>query len=301
MLGFEVLKSGPYTVVQDLGRHGYAHLAVTPSGAMDEYAYRWSQKLLDNSAANALEILLSGLTLKANAETEIAVCGADLGFCINGEEKSIWCTHHIVAGDLLTFKKQRSGLRTYLAVKGGFIVEKVQGSYAYAKRENKGIKLEKGLCLAFQPNSQKILRRVPQPYIPTYTKFLTLHILLQEPAPTSFVGKSYALTPHISPMGYKLQGEQIETKEAGIISEGIAFGAVQVPSDGQPIILLKERQSIGGYPNIGTVLAKDCFALAQLPIGSHITFKSMTVEEAQKEMKNFYKFFDDTVEDPLLK
>jgi len=291
MLGFEVLEAGPYSVVQDLGRYGYAHLGVTNGGAMDEYAYRWSQKLLDNKDANAIEILLSGLTLKATQETEVAVCGADLGFCINGIVQNIWCTHHIQKGDVLSFENQHSGLRAYLAVKDGFEDEKYQGSYAYSAKENKGIKLEKGLHLAFQPYETKMSRRVQKQYIPQYTKTLTLNILLQTNAPTSLLSTSYTLTSHISPMGYKLQGKKIDHSEDGIISEGITFGAVQVPPDGQPIILLKERQSIGGYPNVGTVLAKDCFALAQLPIGSVVKFKSMSIEEAQEEMKEFYNFF----------
>ena len=291
MLGFEVLEAGLYSVLQDLGRYGYAHLGVTNGGAMDEYAYRWSQKLLDNKDANAIEVLLAGLKLKATQETEVAVCGADLGFCINGLEQDIWCTHHIQKGDLLSFEKQHSGLRAYLAVKGGFEVEKMQGSYAYSKKEHKGMKLEKGLLLAFQPYTIKMSRRVAKQYIAQYGETLTLNILLQANLPTSFLNQTYTLTTHISPMGYKLEGKKIDHGEDGIISEGIPFGAVQVPPDGQPIILLKERQTIGGYPNMGTVLAKDCFALAQLPIGSEVTFKAMSIEKAQEEMKDFYNFF----------
>jgi allophanate hydrolase subunit 2 len=92
-------------------------------------------------------------------------------------------------------------------------------------------------------------------------------------------------------MGYKLQGKVLVAKKGGIISEGIPFGTVQIPPDGQPIILLKERQTIGGYPKIGTVLASDCFALAQLPIGANVQFKEINITDAQNKMKAFYGIF----------
>ncbi|NOR54867.1 MAG: allophanate hydrolase subunit 2 family protein, partial [Sulfurovum sp.] len=136
------------------------------------------------------------------------------------------------------------------------------------------------------------LRRVPKPYIPLYAQNVKLRISLHNNASEEILSQSYTLSQNISAMGYKLQGKALSVKEGGIISEGIAFGALQVPPDGQPIILLKERQSIGGYENVGTVLAKDCFALAQAPIGATVTFESIEIKEAQKEMKDFYTFFD---------
>ena len=104
---------------------------------MDEYAYRWSQKLLGNEDGNALEILLAGLKLQATAPTTIAVTGADLDFCINGISQPIWQTHHIKAGDILSFEKKRSGMRAYLAVSGGFDVPKYQESYAPHSKKTK--------------------------------------------------------------------------------------------------------------------------------------------------------------------
>jgi len=291
MLIFEVLTPGPLTSVQDLGRYGYTHLGVSQTGAMDEYAYRWTQKLLGNTEGNALEILLSGLKLKTLNPCTIAVCGADLGFCINGQEKDIWCTHHIQKGDILSFEKNVSGLRAYLAVKGGFSLDKIQGSYAYSSKENKGLKVEKGTLLTYAESQTRDLRRVPKVHIPLYSKVLSLNILLDTNASPAILENSYTLSPQINAMGYKLQGKPLTSSKGGIISEGIAFGAVQVPTDGQPIILLKERQSIGGYENLGTVLAKDCFALAQAPIGATVSFKAITIKEAQEEMKDFYRFF----------
>ena len=93
-------------------------------------------------------------------------------------------------------------------------------------------------------------------------------------------------------MGYKLQGEPIIPSKGGIILEGITFGAVQIPPDGQPIILLKERQTIGGYPKIGSVLPVDCFILGQMAIGSSVGFEIIDAGEGQEVMREFYGFFD---------
>jgi allophanate hydrolase subunit 2 len=90
-------------------------------------------------------------------------------------------------------------------------------------------------------------------------------------------------------MGFKLEGQVIRPRIGGIISEGIAFGSVQIPKDGQPIVLLKERQTIGGYPKIGTVLPIDCFKLAQASIGSMVRFETIEIEEAQELMRTFYR------------
>ena len=175
---FKILSSGLLTTVQDLGRQGYTHLGITPSGAMDEYAYRWSQKLLDNKDGNALEVLQSGLKIQATVPTTISVCGADLDFRINGISMPIWKTHQIQTDDILSFEKKRSGMRTYLAVKGGFDVPKFQESYATTLKEHKGKKLEAGDTLLFSPSQSTLTKRVPQKYIPNYPNHLTLRIVL---------------------------------------------------------------------------------------------------------------------------
>ena len=296
---FKVLSPGILTTVQDLGRQGYTHLGITPSGAMDEYAYRWNQKLLGDKDGNALEILLNGLKLQATAPTTIAVCGADLDFCINGTSQPIWQTHKIQTGDILTFQKRISGMRAYLAVKGGFNVEKFEGSYSTTLKEHKGTQLKVGDTLPFNPTTTYEVKRVSQKHIPNYPTHLTLRIVLgyqhknfSKEEKEKFFSSSYTLTPEMSRMGYKLQGEAIKTSKKGIISEGISFGAVQIPPDGQPIILLKERQTIGGYPKMGSVLPSDCFMLSQMAIGSSVRFEVISENEGQEVMKAFYSFFD---------
>lgn len=295
---FKVLSPGIFTTIQDLGREGCTHLGITPSGSMDEYPYRWTQKLLGDAHGNALEILLSGLKLQTTAPATITVCGADLDFHINGISQSIWQTHQIKEGDILSFEQKKEGMRAYLAVKGGFTLPKYEESFSTTLKENKGKKLEIGDTLPFNPSHSTQIMRVPQKYIFNYPTHMTLRIVLSyqheyfsKAQKEKFFSSTYTLTPNMNRMGYKLQGEPMIPSNGGIISEGITFGAVQIPPDGQPIILLKERQTIGGYPKIGSVVPSDCFILAQLPIGSTVKFEPVSVEDAHENMRAFYRFF----------
>ncbi len=297
IMGFEVVNGGIFTTVQDLGRFGFMHLGITQSGAMDTYAYRWGQKLLGDEGANALEVMV-GLKLKASTSTQISLCGADLDFRINGISQPIWQTHQIQAGDVLSFERRVSGQRAYLAVRGGFDLPQKYDSYATTLKEGLGSRLQKGDLLPFGSYGDRhTIYRVKQCYIPDYQQDLTLRILLsyQEEYFTlkekeKFFSTSYEVTLQSDRMGYKLKGEPITPTQGGIISEAIAFGSVQIPKDGQPIILLKERQTIGGYPKIGTILPIDCFKLAQAAIGSSVRFESIGITEAQEKMRVFDRF-----------
>lgn len=294
MMGFEVVQGGLFATVQDLGRFGSMHLGITHSGAMDEYAYRWSQKLLNDQSGNALELMV-GLKIRATSPTQIALCGADLDFKINGNSQPMWQTHTIKAGDILSFGKRISGQRAYLAVKGGFKVAKKYGSYSTTLREGIGSRLQKGDLLPFDSYADcHTIYRVKQASVPDYQKRVTLRILLSyqeeyfsQKEKEKFFDSIYEITPQSDRMGYKLKGTPITPTQGGIISEAITFGSVQIPKDGQPIVLLKEHQTIGGYPKIGTVLPIDCFKLAQAAIGSSVKFEAIEIEEAQEKMKAF--------------
>jgi len=291
--GFKVISKGIFTTLQDRGREGYKHLGVTQSGAMDEYAYLWSQKLLDNKNANALEVMV-GLTLEVLKSTTIAICGADLDFKINGVSKPIWQTYYVEKGDILSFPKRLTGQRAYLSVKEGFLIKQLYGSYATTLKENIGSKLQKDNLLAFISHEKCHTKRLQKKYIPNHKEPLTLRLLLtyqndyfSKEEQEKFFNGAYEITLESDRMGAKLKGEPITPTQGGIISEGIAFGSVQIPKDGQPIILLKERQTIGGYPKIGTVLAIDCFKFSQRSIGTCVRFEPITLEVAREEMKKF--------------
>jgi len=283
-MAFKVLQSGLFTTIQDEGRKGVAHLGHCNSGALDIYAYHWSQKLLTNVEENALEVMV-GLKLEATKPTTIAITGADLGLEINGAYKEPWQTYAIKAGDILHFSKRITGQRAYLAVKGGFDTPRYLGSFSTTIKEGFGDKLKIGDTLPYDATTGTPPAKVKKEYIPNYETLLTLHVILgyqhtlfSNKEKEKFFNNEYEITLQSDRMGYQLSGEGVFAKSENLISEGIAFGAIQIPKDGQPIILLKERQTIGGYPKMGTVLAEDCYALAQRGPGCKIQFGPYTIK-----------------------
>jgi biotin-dependent carboxylase-like uncharacterized protein len=293
--GFKVLNAGLFTTIQDQGRTGYTHLGITQSGAMDEYAYLWSQKLLDNKKCNALEVMV-GLKLEVLVATTVSISGADLSFTINGLSQTIWQTHYVQQGDILSFDKRVSGQRAYLAVKGGFDSEKKYDSYSTTLKEDIGSKLQRGDVLYLSPSNKKKPKRLKNQYIPNYNKPLILRVLrsyqnnyFSKEEQEKFFNSEYKISMQSDRMGAKLKGKNITPNQSAIVSEGIAFGSVQIPQDGQPILLLKERQTIGGYPKIGTVLAIDCFKFSQLAVGDKIRFEKIDLELTREKVLKFYK------------
>ncbi len=296
MNGLLVLNAGMFATIQDRGRYGYTHLGICHSGAMDEYAYLCCQMLLNNHNHNAIE-LMTGLKLQATAQIQIAITGADLSFKINGISQPIWQTHQIQIGDILSFEKRISGQRAYLAVKDSFVLEKKYKSYATTLKENIGTKLQRGDFLVCIPSISYHIYRVVSK-IQKHQSPLILRVLLSyqesyfsKKMKEKFFNSLYEITLQSDRMGYRLQGQAITPSTSDIISEGIAFGSIQIPKDGQPIVLLKERQTIGGYPKIGTVLPIDCYKLAQADIGSKIKFEVIEITEAQKKLLTFNRYF----------
>lgn len=301
--GFKVLHGGTFTLVQDRGRIGFNDIGITHAGAMDEYAFLWANKLLNNDLNSAcLEVLYSGLRLKATASCVIAVTGAHLELYINNTRVSSWQTLNIKKGDTLYFAKTIQGQRSYLAVKGGFCFQKVFGSCSMSMKEHLGVFDAKVIqaedFLPFLSSRAMPIKKVKPTLIPTYDLTLTLRVVVgyQESqfspaAKQRFFSTPYTITNESNRMGMKLKGEPIVCSTEGIISEGIAFGAIQIPKDGQPIILLNERQTIGGYPKLGSVLSIDCFKLAQMKVGSTVFFELIDIQKAQKKLRAFYSLF----------
>ncbi len=303
MNGFEVISPGILTLIQDKGRFGFMSKGITPSGAIDEFAYLWANYLLGNNLdLNVLEIAFSGLTLKANKNTSISVTGADLSFSINNKIYKPWQTFKIKDGDILKFSKNIIGQRAYLSVKNGFLILKEFGSTSTTLKEGlggiEGRALKKGDVLPFIDSLSLPIKRLKSIYQPDYNQALKLRVVLgyqhenfSKEEKIKFFSKEFRVSKEANRMGIKLEGESIQADIDGIISEGICFGAIQVPKDGRPIILLKDRQTIGGYPKIGSVLSVDCFKLSQAKAGTTVTFQEISIEEALLETKSFYKQF----------
>ena len=303
---FKVIKPGACSLLEDEGRFGYQHFGITTGGAMDETAARWANRLLGNSSnAVLLEITLGNVQLEATADTWIALTGADLGLRINGEKKSNWQSHFVQQGDLVSMGWAVMGVSSYLAVVGGFQLKSDFGSCSTVKREQlgglTGNALEAGDELHFSSVPKSYFtcsRAVPSRYIPDYSDSVILRVVkgyqveqFPEISVQKFFASSYKVSSESDRMGFRLQGEAIDTGVSGLLSEGIAYGAIQIPADGQPIVLLKDRQTLGGYPKIGSVLPLDSYKLSQCRAGSEVTFKEVSLKEAQQLMQTFQRFF----------
>ena len=296
---FRVTKPGLFTTVQDLGRWGYQRLGVPISGAMDEYAFGAANLLVGNQLSDAcLEITLIGPELEALHEAQIAVAGAGFPLTINGNLVSMWQTINIEKGDLITFAgSAQSGCRAYLAVKGGIDVPLVLGSKStYARGGfggNKGRALKtgdliRGLALE---KSVKTKRIVPPKLVPCYDGEFSVDVVLgpQEDMFTvegveTFLSSPYTVTPESDRMGYRLTGTPIQRKStAELVTEALVKGSVQVPSNGQPIILMADAQTSGGYPKIATVCTPGASRLAQAKPNDKVHFNKISLSQAHTQ------------------
>ena len=301
--GFKVLAQGLQATIQDSGRKGYGDIGVTEAGVMDEYAYHWANKLLGNEyGTNTIEVAFGGLKLQAVGLTHFVVTGANVNVKVGGKLVPCWKTHRINDGEILEIAFATLGQRIYLSVLGGYDIESEFGSCSTSVKEGiggiKGRALQKDDFIPFTPNKLTDNRLLPKSSHPDYESELTLRLvagyqwdMFSKEEREKFFSNSYDVTNQSDRMGFRLSGEKIKADKGGIVSEPIAYGSVQIPSHGEPIVLLKERQTIGGYPKIGSVIPIDCFKLSQMKQGSKVRFKQVSHEEARVACKGFYEFF----------
>ncbi len=296
-----VVRPGPLTTVQDAGRFGYQHLGVPAAGAMDPLAYRVAVALAGGPAgAAALEITLGGFEALFLAETAAALAGADLGFELDGRPVGPGEAFRARPGARIRATGRRWGCRAYLAVWGGFAVPPVLGSrstYLPARLGGvggralragdelpgtggvppgweEGRRVPPGLVPAPPgPGEPVVLRAVPGPQDDAFTRA----------GRETFFSALFTVSPQADRMGYRLDGPRIEhSGPADIISDGVAWGAVQVPAHGRPIVLLGDRQTVGGYPKIATVIRADLPRIAQAIPGDPVRFAEVDLWEARE-------------------
>jgi biotin-dependent carboxylase-like uncharacterized protein len=299
---FEVLEPGILTTIQDLGRYGFSQFGVPPSGALDPFSFRVGNLLVGNPEGEAsIETTVMGLKLKALREVVMAVTGGDLSPRLNEEPLEMWRTHLLVEGDIINFKKVRTGCRAYLAASGGLIFSQVMGSRStYLSGKFGGLDgraLKKGDIL-FAPDIRSPLSqlgfRFPGDWIPQFDKEALLRVIpgpqdhhFTEKGLQTLSSSFYQVTPQCDRMGVRLDGPKIERRsdvEESIISEGLIAGAIQVPGDGKPIIILTELVT-GGYTKIATVISMDLSKVAQLKPGDRVRFAPVSVEEAHQLLR----------------
>lgn len=306
MSSIDVINGGILTTIQDSGRYGYQELGITTSGAMDDYNYKLSNILVGNKLDEAvLEMTYFGPTLKFNEELTIAITGSNMNPKINGKAVPMFETIKVKAGEILQFGKVDEGIRSYIAFGGSIDVPIVNGSKStHIKTKMGGINgraLKPKDQLNIKKSKEKTMRRIPEKYLPKFSHCNILRVVLG-PQDDYFTEKGihdlfrsggYQVTKDFDRMGIRLKGEEIEHKEsADIISDGTTFGSIQVPANGQPIILLADRQTTGGYTKVGNVITPDLHKLAQMTFLDKVLFQQVTIEEAQKLTVDYKNKFD---------
>lgn len=293
---FQVIKPGLLTTLQDLGRHGYQEYGVVVAGAMDDFSLQIANVLVGNKRGDAgLEVTMMGPTLKVLKDAVIAITGGNLSPRVNGQPAPMWKSFAVKEGQLIEFGQPLEGIRSYISVAGGFDLPEVMGSKStFLKAKIGGLNgraLEKEDILYTAEDTASVTgRSLHYDEIPKYQKEITVRVVLgphqdafTDDAVKTFVSSSYEITPQSDRMGYRLKGPELTHKTtADIISEAIPLGGIQVPANGQPIILMADRQTTGGYTRIATVISTDIPLLAQAAPGAVVRFKEVSVEEAQE-------------------
>jgi biotin-dependent carboxylase-like uncharacterized protein len=293
-----VLDPGPHTTVQDLGRPRHLRYGIPPSGPLDRPSFITANRLVANAdSAAALECTLMGPRLQAHAPCAVAVTGADMAITINGAAAPAWTTLLLLPADVLKIGVARAGVRGYVAFSGGIDVPVVLGSRATFVRGRmggvQGRALRKDDVLPLAPAPLPRVRRLRRDAIPDWTGEPALRVVLGPQADrftadgiAQFLGAAYEMLPQSDRMGARLKGPRIaHARGHDIISDGIALGAVQVPGDGQPIVLLVDRQSTGGYTKVATVCSFDIARIGQVKPGQRMRFTAVEVAEAHRLLR----------------
>ena len=299
-MSITVLNPGLLTTVQDMGRVGYQQFGVSVSGVMDPRAAATANILAGNPEDEAvLECTMLGPQLRFDGANTIAITGGDLGASLDGQPVPTYRAVAVQAGQTLRFQGPKTGCRAYIAFAGGLDIPLVMGSRStYMKAKISGLegrKLQKGDVIGFRaPGTPKNLseRYIYPEFIPRPGYTIRAVMGPQDDAFTqkgvaTFLGETYSVTNEFDRMGYRMDGPVIEhVTDGNIISDGIAFGAIQVPTEGKPIIMMADQQTTGGYTKIANVISADFRLLGQLKAGDKVKFEKVSIQEAQQALLN---------------
>jgi len=293
----EILSPGPLTTVQDLGRYGFGRYGVPRSGAVDSFSLRVANLLVGNPETEAgIEITLMGLKVRVLADLVVALCGGDLQPHLNDKPFDMWRSQILKKGDTLFLKTPRSGCRAYLAVGGGVNLAPVLASKSTNLASKfggyEGRALKKGDLLftsGVDRQMERAVRVFDPKWRPSYTGDWVIRVLagpqdeaFPEESRRLFIDSSFTVSSQSDRTGIRLSGPAVHRKKDlgdSIISEGIVPGAIQVPGDGQPIILLVETVT-GGYRKIATVISADIPLLGQVKPCDRVKFREVSMQQA---------------------
>lgn len=288
-----LLATGLQAGVQDLGRRGYAHLGVPVAGAADAFSLRAANLLVGNPEdAAVLELTGGGARLRFEEPARIALTGGAAEITLDGAPQAMHQTLAVPAGAALEVGHMFGGWRIYLAVAGGIQVQQILGSASTDTLSGLGpapLVQETKLAVGVAPEPAGFYLRAPS----AYTREVRLRVLpgpqqdwFSSAARHGFVSGSYRVLPQSDRTGVRLEGGEVERGRQGELpSMGMVTGAVQVPGNGQPIVLLPNHGATGGYPVIAVVVAADLAALAQLAPGDQLRFAPVSRDEAMDALR----------------
>ncbi|MBA4601850.1 5-oxoprolinase subunit C family protein [Thermoactinomyces mirandus] len=313
-MSIKVIRAGMLTSIQDLGRYGMQKHGIIVSGAMDPFALRVGNLLVGNEEREAaLEITMLGPTLQFLEDSLIAICGGNLSPKIDGHKIPGWRPILVKKGSILEFGAARSGCRAYLTLAGGFDIPQVMGSRSTYLRAGlggfQGRALKKGDILNLRAPSELANKMkdslskttgvqlfstskwsVSNRLLSFYQKKTIIRVLpgnqfyrFTWDSRKKFFTRDFFITQQSDRMGYQLKGPQTRLSEPlELVSEAVSTGTVQIPPAGNPIILMADRQTTGGYPKIAQIINVDIPILAQIKPGEKIRFQMVTLEESQE-------------------
>lgn len=303
-----VKKSGLLSTIQDLGRYGSQKYGVIASGAMDTLSHRISNMLVGNHEHEAaIEMTLLGAHFEFQKDSLISICGADMSPVLNDKLVRMWRPILVKKGSILTFSSAKHGCRAYLAVAGGFDVPEVMDSKSTYLRAGiggfNGRALKNGDILSIGEMSSQAKKQldaapsfseldwsVSSEFFPIQQEERHIRVIkgrqfddFSEESKVNFFTERFEITPQSDRMGYRMKGPVLKLeKEAEMISEAVSFGTIQVPSEGNPIVLLADRQTTGGYPKIAQIASVDLPFISQLKPGESVQFIEISLDEAQQ-------------------
>lgn len=296
-MAIEIIRPGILTTVRDLGRFGYRSYGVNPTGVMDPFAARVANLLVGNDERAALlEAHFPAPEIRFQSETVIAVAGADFVPRLDGIEIRPWRTYVAGTGSTLSFSEKRAGARCYIAVSGGLKIPEWLGSRTtnlaaaagglHGRRLAAGDRIEipRPELRSFKPIS------AAASFIPRYHDFPTVRITagpeferLTESSKRAFIDSTFTVSSRSDIMGYRLEGVALDlTGDTRFLSSATDFGTIQLPFSGEPVLLMSDHQTTGGYPRIGHVVSADIPLAGQLGPADRIAFHLVDVAEAHK-------------------
>jgi biotin-dependent carboxylase-like uncharacterized protein len=296
-----VLDPGPQTTIQDLGRPGHLREGIPPAGPVDVRAFVMANRLVGNpDNAAGFECTLMGPRFTVDQVCAIAVTGGEATVTVNDASAPQWATLVLKPGDTVRVGAARTGVRLYVALSGGVDVPAVLGSRATYLRGRlgglEGRALRRGDALRLAPHTgPRRPRRLGPAEIPALEAEPEIRVVLGPQADRftkdglqAFLSSAYVMLPQSDRMGARLSGARVSHEQGhDIISDGIALGSVQVPGDGQPIVMLVDRQSTGGYTKVATVGSFDIGRIGQVKPGQRLRFRAVAVAEAHRLRSEF--------------